>query len=300
MGDDLSTFGDVGGSPTDGEDHSLPDIPLDVRRGRLPHDVQQNYNDQGKFGSSSRASPYAYTIPDHSFRPNGTHDPRSYGPNSERVPSSSLAPQTDLHYQYNVPMQIRSHSHSLSSPAYDSNGQESWDTTVGPGAYLASGHPRHQTSQPNLKSHSYSSPATHSSWQPSSTAPSTSSASPNFLLPTLNSPFHPSPSPLQDSLANSTSSSTPNPMSPSSYNSNHLHPIMPMKQEYDSHGYHRSLSTSPTGVFPSSSGRDTPLFPQRQPSLDLTRGLPISHYQQHLSPQPQSSAPGIQQGYWRS
>ncbi|KAF9457117.1 hypothetical protein BDZ94DRAFT_1302115 [Collybia nuda] len=256
MGDDMSTFGDVGESPTDGEDHSAPEVSLG--RGRLSHDVHQSYNDQqGKYASSSssRGSPYAYTIPDHSYRANGTHDPRSYGSGSERVPSSSLAPPTNLNYQYSVPMQVRSHSQSISNPVYDSNGHKTWDTAVGHPPYLGGGLPRQQALHPTVKAHSYSTSSSQSPWQSSPTTPSTSSAPP-FLLPTLSSPFHPSPSSPEDSLANPTSCAASNSMSQSPYNSDQLHTIMPMKQEYINHGYHHhpSSSTSQAGVLPSSSG----------------------------------------------
>jgi hypothetical protein len=299
MGDDLSGFGDVGQeSPTDGEDRSAVDVASspDLHRARLSHDVQQSYGDQGKFGSSpSRASPYAYTISDHSFRSNGSHDPR-YGSGSERVPPSSLVPPTDLRYQYNMPMQIRSHSHSMSAPTYDTTGHESWDITTGRSApYITGGQPRSHTSHPSQKSHSYSSPSTHSSWQHPQGGSSTSPTSSSYLLPTLNSPFHPSSSHLHDSLSNSMPNTTSDSMSPPLYNSGHIQPTS-MKQEYDSRGYLVS-SSSPTSPFPSSSGRGTPIFPQRQSGL--TRGLQVPVYPPSLPPQSSSSPSGIPQGYWR-
>lgn len=284
-------------SPTDSEYQQSPDIPSGMQRGRgrSSHDVHQNYNDQGKFGSSSaRASPYAYTSPDHSFRPNVTHEARPYGSNNERIPpsSSTLTPPPNFHYAYPAPVQMRSHTSSQSNPVYDSRVQESWIAST---SYV-DGQTRHQVPQSTVKPRSYSSPDTHLPWQPPPSPPSTSSSSNRrFILPTLSSPFYPSSSSLQETSVH-ISSSAPRPISSSPYNSHHLHPDVSMNVEYNNRGYYTSPPPNTTDGVSRSSGRGAPIFPQRQPS----RGLQSSPYQQQSPHQPQSYNPTIPQDYWRS
>lgn len=295
----------MGESPIENEDAHVPDV-IDTHRPRLPHDVQ-TFNDHNKFRpSSSRTSPYAYTMQEPPFRSNSGHESRSsYNPSTgDRLPRespSTSSPQMSLPHQYQYMPQSHPQSHTQSHPQshpsqmYSPEPVGSSDTwnipTVRTSSWLGGAdHPFTPHTAPKTRPPSTTSWNRQTSSTNSSLSPSQNQS--NYGLPTLNSPFFPGqppPEPLS-------TSSHSQPITLGTYNNMHT---QLQGGEYNDHELSSSPSSSPNHTFPHNSGRDTQFYSRHGSYVPHShRGLPpISNYSQSHPPPPPSSALS-DQGYW--
>lgn len=286
-GDDIVGMGDLGeSSPTDGED-SQADSASETHLSRMSHDTSQSYREHESL--HSRTSPFAYHSSDLTYRHAGSHENRLPYMSStpDRIPhnlTSSAPPNSSprIPQQSQFPYQTLENQHSHSqSPMYNNSvqsNQDSWESRVRSTTsnWLGSGthdRPSVSTTLTGLKSHSYPSASPASSWHTSGSSAvpsaSTDSSSSTYAFSTLSSPFYPN---QPSHLGGNYSPGTP---SNGSYPSSANQPSQIGGRSYDQRNYASSPSISPAH-FPTTSSRDTPLYPSlnQRGSLHGHSGLP--------------------------